>query len=182
MQLNRKVAVGFSDKKRVLISAALTSIAQISKIGVGFAFIKFVAVYLGAEGMGQLGHFMSAVTILSLLAGGGIVNGLIKYIAEYKNQPKQLVNMVAISKGYSLIFCVLILFLGCVFSKILSQWLFKTSDYFWVVIFLSVAQLGFAFSNLVTGGGEWLEGYKDIRGHSNRWKRYGITRDLGFDQ
>ncbi|WP_460094610.1 O-antigen translocase [Pseudomonas sp. H2_E02] len=151
MQPARKNEVGVSDRRRVLISAALTSVAQISKIGVGFAFIKFVAVYLGAEGMGQLGHFMSTVTILSLLAGGGIVNGLIKYVAEYKRRPKQLIDFVAISKAYSLMFCLILGFLGCVFSSFLSVYIFKTPDYYWVVVFLSVAQFGFAFTNLVTG-------------------------------
>ncbi|MBP5969488.1 MULTISPECIES: O-antigen translocase [Pseudomonas] len=151
MQLSSKVALGASDKKRALTSAAFTTIAQISKIGVGFAFIKLIAVYLGAGGMGQLGHFMSAVTLLSLLAGGGIVNGLIKYVAQYKKQPKRLMDTVAVSKAYSLIFCILICLLGCVFSKLLSEYIFKTPDNYWIIIFLSVAQFGFAFTNLVTG-------------------------------
>ncbi|WP_460152115.1 O-antigen translocase [Pseudomonas sp. S2_B07] len=151
MQPSSKVAFGASDKKRALISAALTTVAQVSKIGVGFAFIKLIAVYLGAGGMGQLGHFMSAVTFLSLLAGGGVVNGLIKYVAQYKKQPKQLINTVAVSKAYSLIFCIVICLFGCVFSGFLSEYIFKTPDYYWVIVFLSVAQFGFAFTNLVTG-------------------------------
>jgi O-antigen/teichoic acid export membrane protein len=119
-----KAAKNFSDGKRALISAALTTLAQISKIGVGFAFIKLVAVYLGAEGMGQLGHFMSAVTMLSLLAGGGIVNGLIKYVAQYKKLPKELLKTIAVSKAYSLTFCVVVCLLGSAFSKIISSSMF----------------------------------------------------------
>lgn len=151
MQLASKVIGNSGGRRRALISAALTTIAQVSKIGVGFAFIKLVAVYLGAGGMGQLGHFMSAVTILSLLAGGGVVNGLIKYVAQYKKQPKQLMGTVAVAKAYSLLFCIAVCLLGCAFSKLLSDYIFKTPDYYWVIIFLSVAQFGFAFTNLVTG-------------------------------
>jgi len=146
-----KVIDNSANRKRALISAALTTIAQISKIGVGFAFIKLVAVYLGADGMGQLGHFMSVVTILSLLAGGGVVNGLIKYIAQYKAKPKQFINMIAVSKAYSLIFCIVVCILGCGFSRYISEYIFKTPEYYWIVVFLSVAQFGFAFTNLVTG-------------------------------
>lgn len=151
MQLANKIGAGRVDKRRALISAALTTVAQLSKISVGFAFIKLMAVYLGAGGMGQLGHFMSAVTILSLLAGGGVVNGLIKYVAQFKRQPKKLLATIAVSKYYSLIFCTVIGVLGCVFSTLFSDYIFKTSDYYWVVIFLSVAQFGFAFTNLVSG-------------------------------
>lgn len=146
-----KVKANSADRKRALISAALTTTAQVSKIGVGFVFIKLVAVYLGAGGMGQLGHFMSVVTILSLLAGGGIVNGLIKYVAQYKGKPKKLLNMIAVSKAYSLIFCAVVCLLGCFFSRYISGYIFKTPDYYWVVLFLAVAQFGFAFTNLVTG-------------------------------
>ena len=94
---------------------------------------------------------MSAVTILSLLAGGGVVNGLIKYIAQYKKKPKQLMSTVAVAKAYSLLFCMAVCLLGCVFSRFLSEYIFKTPDYYWIVAFLSVAQFGFAFTNLVTG-------------------------------
>lgn len=146
-----KVMIRSESRKRALISAALTTVAQISKIGVGFAFIKLVAVYLGAGGMGQLGHFMSVVTILSLLAGGGIVNGLIKYVAQYKGKPKQFLHMIAVSKAYSLLFCIVVCLLGCSFSRYISEYIFKTPEYYWVVIFLSIAQFGFAFTNLVTG-------------------------------
>jgi PST family polysaccharide transporter/antigen flippase len=151
MQPTNDVVVKNNDRKRALTSAALTSIAQISKIAIGFAFIKLIAVNLGADGMGQLGHFMSVVTMLSLLAGGGIVNGLIKYVAEYKKQPKQLMDFIAASKTYALFFCGVVGVIGCGFSYYLSEYILKTSEYFWVIIFLSVAQFGFAFTNLVTG-------------------------------
>jgi PST family polysaccharide transporter/antigen flippase len=169
MQPSSKVAFGASEKKRALISAALTTVAQVSKIGVGFAFIKLIAVYLGAGGMGQLGHFMSAVTFLSLLAGGGVVNGLIKYVAQYKKQPKQLMNTVAVSKAYSLMFCILICLFGCLFSRFLSEYIFRTPDYYWIIVFLSVAQFGFAFTNLVTGV---INGLRDT-------KTYAIIQIVG---
>lgn len=44
--------------------------------------------YLGPEGMGQIGNFMGVVTILSLIAEGGVVNGVIKYVAALRHEKK----------------------------------------------------------------------------------------------
>lgn len=136
---------------KTIRSALLTSTAHLSKIVVGFLLLKLIAFYLGTEGLGTLGHFMSAVTIVTLLAGGGIVNGVIKYVAEYRFQPRKMLNFVSIATAYSFYFAVVVLLFGVVFSKLISEFLFGSGDFYWVVIFLAVAQLGFAFSNMVTG-------------------------------
>ena len=90
-------------RKHALQSAALTVASQTSKIAVGFILIKLIAVYLGAGGMGLLGNFMSLVAMLSLMAGGGISNGVIKYVAEYKKQPRRLAEFIGSAKLYSLL-------------------------------------------------------------------------------
>ncbi|POM11183.1 hypothetical protein [Pseudomonas orientalis] len=65
--------VGKLKEKRagLLAGAFFTSAAQASKILVGFCILKLIALYLGADGLGKLGHFMSLVSIAVLLAGGG---------------------------------------------------------------------------------------------------------------
>lgn len=138
-------------RKHALKSAALTVLSQVSKIAVGFILIKLIAVYLGASGMGLLGNFMSLVAILSLMAGGGISNGVIKYVAEYKKQPGKLMEFIASAKLYSLLFCIFFGVLGIFFSKYISSYIFKTESYYGLVIFLCLAQFGFAFVNLVSG-------------------------------
>lgn len=132
-------------------SALLTSSAHLSKILVGFVLLKLIALYLGAEGLGVLGHFMSAVTIVTLLAGGGVVNGVIKFVAEYRYQPRKMLFFISAAAVYSFVFCVMVLILGILFSKNISIFLFGSDDFYWVVLLLAAAQLGFAFTSLVTG-------------------------------
>ncbi|SUQ62150.1 Lipid III flippase [Pseudomonas wadenswilerensis] len=110
--------------------------------------------------MGQLGNFMSAVTFLALLAGGGIVNGVIKYVAEYRLRPHALVRFITAAKTYSLFMCLLVFVVGVLFSKPISGYVFKQEGYYWIILILSVAQFGFAFSNLVTGTSNGLHDTK----------------------
>nr|WP_283245278.1 O-antigen translocase [Pseudomonas sp. PCH44] len=145
MTVRRKVRSG------LLLSAVLTTSAHLSKIAVGFLLLKLVAVYLGVEGMGRLGNLMSAVLFLSLLAGGGIQNGVIKYVAEYKMRPRTLLRFLADARVYSLSFCILFMLAALAFQRPLARFLMGGDDYGWLIVVLGVAQFGFAFSNMVNG-------------------------------
>ncbi|MNO29108.1 Lipid III flippase [compost metagenome] len=143
-----------------IYSAALTTSAHLSKIVIGFIVLKLIAIYLGVDGMGQLGNFMSAVSFLSLLAGGGVVNGVIKYVAEYKVKPRKLIRFISAARTYSFIICSVFCVGGVVFSSALSEVLFKSGAHQWIIVFLAFAQFGFAFTNLVTGTANGLRDTK----------------------
>ncbi|RON06767.1 O-antigen translocase [Pseudomonas brassicacearum] len=129
----------------------LTSCAHLSRIVMGFILIKIIAYYLGAEGMGALGHFMSVSTMVYMIAGGGVINAVIKYAAEYARQPRQLLRFISVSATYSAIFCFVVMCFGVVFSKEIASLVFKDSGMYWVIVILAAAQVLFAFVNLVVG-------------------------------
>lgn len=137
--------------RNILHGAVLTTAAQLSKIGGGFLLLKLIAVYLGPEGMGQIGNFMSMVTILSLVAGGGIVNGIIKYVAAFKDDKKSLLVFVSSAKVYSFVFSFVIAIVGCLSSEKIALYILGDSSRYWLIVVLSLAQMGFGFTNLVTG-------------------------------
>lgn len=51
---------------------------------------KIVAVYLGTNGMFLLGQLKDFINISSTVGNLGTTNGIIKYTAEYKDEPKKL--------------------------------------------------------------------------------------------
>ncbi|WP_434458541.1 O-antigen translocase [Stutzerimonas urumqiensis] len=131
--------------------ALLTVFAHLSKLLIGFLLLKLVSFYLGAEGLGRLGHFMSLLTILSILAGGGILNGIIKYVSEYRAYPSKLISFVSSAASYSLIFSLFLLGLGVIFSQPIAGIILGNTQLYPYIIALALAQVGFAFSNLVIG-------------------------------
>lgn len=70
-------------------SAILIGISQIFKILFGLILFKLISIYLGPEGLGKLGHFITLITFLFVLSGGGIQNGIVKYVSEYRTSVKK---------------------------------------------------------------------------------------------
>lgn len=136
---------------RAIYSIALTSCAHLSRIATGFILIKLIAMYLGVDGLGRLGNFMNIVAILYLLAGGGVINGVIKYVAEYQSRPKLLLSFISTSATYSFLVSALIFLLLVIFSVKIAVYIFGSSEYYPAVILLAFAQIGFSFSNMVIG-------------------------------
>lgn len=141
----------------------LTTLAQGSKVLAGFALLKLIASTIGVEGLGMLANFMTLVAITSMLAGGGITNGVIKSVSELKPYPKRIFTFVKASLIYSGCFAALVLFVCTFFSLQISNYIFGSESYYWLIILLGFAQIGFSLSNLVTGV---VNGYLDTRTHA----------------
>lgn len=141
-----------------LHTVILTTFAQVSKVVSGFLLLKMLAYYLGSTGLGMLGNFMSLVAIAFMLGGGGIVNGVIKHVAEYKSKPKRVFSFIETSAIYMLGFALSFLLVSIIFSVSISKYIFGDTKFYWIVILLGFAQVGFGFINLVTGV---VNGYRD---------------------
>lgn len=128
-----------------------TAIAQAVRLLGGLIVIKVIAINLGPEGFGRLGHFMSVIAILSVLAGGGLLNGIVKYVAEYKNSPDKLYPFLSNALTYSLIFSSL-LFVGILFSaKQISLMLFNHAGFTQLIVLLGIIQFLFGMVTFCNG-------------------------------
>lgn len=106
----------------------------------------------------MLGNFMTLVAIASMLGGGGVINGVIKYVAEFKSRPQRMLSFIKASAIYVIGFSFSLLLVGVIFSTEISRYIFGSDKYYWVIIILAFAQVGFGFSNLVIGV---VNGYRD---------------------
>ena len=125
--------------------------STLSKLLAGLVIIKILSVYLGAEGLGQLGQFMSFMAIITIMAGGGIATGLVKYVSQFRDQAAQLGNYISAAAGITLAASALLgmaLFGG---APWLSAWLMGTPDYASVIRVLALVQFAIGSSNFFTG-------------------------------
>jgi PST family polysaccharide transporter len=137
-----------------------TGIATASRLLAGLVVIKLVAWFAGPAGVGKLGQFMSLMSLLAVLAGGGISAGIVKYVAEYRNDARRLSRLLAAALWYALCAsCVM----GCVallFSRQLAVWLLDDPRYENLIRLLAVAQLGIALINYILSV---INGFMDVR-------------------
>jgi polysaccharide transporter, PST family len=137
-----------------------TGIATASRLIAGLVVIKLVAWFAGPAGVGKLGQFMSLMSLLAVLAGGGISAGIVKYVAEYRNDARRLSRLLAAALWYALCASCVMACAALIFSRQLAVWLLDDPRYENLVRILAVAQLGIALINYILSV---INGFMDVR-------------------
>lgn len=137
-----------------------SALATGARLLVALVAVKLVAWFAGPEGVGKLGQFMSLMSLLAVLAGGGIGAGIVKYVAEYRHDPPRLARLLAAALWYALCASVLMGCLALLFSRQLALWLLDDPAYAGLIRVLAVAQLGIALVNYILAV---INGFMDVR-------------------
>ncbi|GLW39334.1 translocase [Pectobacterium carotovorum subsp. carotovorum] len=140
-----------------------TAGSTLIKIGAGLVVVKLLAVAFGPSGVGMAGNFRQLITVLGVLAGAGIFNGVTKYVAEYQQQPERLRPLLGTSVTLVLGFSTLLAILFLVVATPIANLLFGHDDYRDVVRALAFIQMGIAYANLFLA---ILKGYRDAIGNA----------------
>ncbi|BES83064.1 translocase [Pectobacterium araliae] len=140
-----------------------TAGSTLIKIGAGLVVVKLLAVTFGPSGVGMAGNFRQLITVLGVLAGAGIFNGVTKYVAEYQQQPERLKPLLGTSVTLVLGFSTFLAMLFLVAATPIANLLFGHDDYRDVVRALAFIQMGIAYANLFLA---ILKGYRDAIGNA----------------
>lgn len=137
-----------------------SSVATLARLLAGLVIIKLVAWLAGPEGVGRLGQFMSLMSVLAVLAGGGISAGVVKYVAEYRDDPARLSRLLGAALWYALCASCLTGIAGLLLARPIATWLLGDEHFAWLVRLLAVVQLGIALINYILAV---INGFMDVR-------------------
>lgn len=112
-----------------------TSISTAINFISGFIIVKVVAVKIGPKGIAFVGQFQNTTAILTLLATAAISTGVVKYLAEHKDDAAKSSKIINTAFLIVFISSLLISIFVMGASSLLSVAAFKTRDY-WLVYFL----------------------------------------------
>ncbi|NNF76143.1 MAG: O-antigen translocase [Flavobacteriaceae bacterium] len=126
---------------KVLVSAVkLHSATVITKILAGFLTTKFIAIFIGPEGLALIGNLRSFLSSIQSFGTVGIYNGLVKYIKVYKSD---IVNLGrTISTGYYMGFIAtgFIALLSYFNAELINNYLFSDQyDYVYIIKIMALA-------------------------------------------
>lgn len=139
---------------------SFTSLSTIIKLVTGYISVKIVASIIGPSGIALIGQLQNFTSIFTTLGAGGINNGVVKYVSEYKDEKDELKKFL--SNGTRITF-VLSLFFGIVitvFCYPLSNWIFLDSKFYYVFIFLGIGLLLLSLNNYFLS---ILNGFQEFR-------------------
>ncbi|KYP96713.1 O-antigen translocase, partial [Sodalis-like endosymbiont of Proechinophthirus fluctus] len=140
-----------------------TMLSTIIKIGTGLLVVKVLAVAFGPDGVGHAGNFRQLVTVLGVLSGAGIFNGMTKLVAQHQHQPDLLRTALGTGSAMVLTSSLLLAAIFVFAAAPVSRALFGHEHYREAVVALAVIQFGIACANL---GLAILKGYRDAAGNA----------------
>lgn len=137
-----------------------TSISTAINFISGFIIVKIVAVKIGPKGIAFVGQFQNTTAILTMLATAAITAGVVKYLAEFKEDPiksSKIINTAFLIVFFSSLIISLFVMSA---SGYLSEAAFKSKD-FWIVYFLfGLFTMAISFNAIFSA---ILNGLKEIR-------------------
>lgn len=140
-----------------------TAVSTLVKIAAGLLVVKMLAVTYGPAGVGQAGNFRQLITVLGVLAGAGIFNGVTKYVAQTQQQPAELRGVLGTASAMVLGFSLLLAAVFLLFAAPISRALFGHEQYQQVIRIVAFLQLGIAWANLALA---IMKGFRDAAGNA----------------
>lgn len=126
---------------KVLVKVVwLHSATVVTKIVAGFLTTKFIAIFIGAEGLALIGNLRNFLTAVQSFATIGIYNGVVKLIGEFKNEVSKL-NKILSTAYYIGFFAMFLISLLCYFnSELVNNLIFSEGyNYAYVIKILAIA-------------------------------------------
>ena len=123
---------------------------------------RLLAQMLGETGVSKIGQFRNLTNMLVSFSSLGIFNGVVKYVAEYKEDQKQLQRLFSTSFLFVLIGSLcsfVILFCG---ASIISEYLFATTNFTYVIKILSICIPFIGIQRVFNGVINGLSAYKRL--------------------
>lgn len=140
-----------------------TAASTLVKIGAGLLVVKLLAVAFGPTGVGQAGNFRQLVTVLGVLAGAGIFNGVTKLVAQHRDDPAELRKVTRTAAAMVLAFSTLLAVIFLLAARPISIGLFGHDNYQNVVRLVALVQMGIAWANLSLA---IIKGFRDAAGNA----------------
>ena len=140
-----------------------TSFSVLTKILCGLLVVKLMAISYGPQGLGLAGNFRQLITVLGVIAGAGIFNGVTRYVAEHQQHPQQLRQLTSAATALVLIASLLMATLLLLAAAPLSTLLFGSDHYQGILRLLALLQAGIGWANLLQA---LLKGFRDARGNA----------------
>jgi O-antigen/teichoic acid export membrane protein len=135
-----KKLINYINSKVLIRVVWLHSATVVTKIVAGFLTTKFIAIFIGAEGMALIGNLRNFLTAVQSFATVGLYNGVVKLISDFKDDVKKLSQVL--STTYYIGFCAMFLIcLLCYFNaETINDLIFsKRYHYEYVIKVLAIA-------------------------------------------
>jgi len=130
------------------------------RLFVSFFIQRLLAQLVGEVGIAKIGQLRNLIQILTSVTSGGVFNGIVKYVSEYKEDKEQLQKLFSTAFVFSVIGIVLsslTLFFG---ANLISNYLFNSEDFALLIKIIAVVVPFISLQRIFNGVVNGLSLYK----------------------
>ena len=124
-----------------LKASFFSGISTLLQMLASLVLYKLVAIKLGAEGIGQLGQFVTLLSIVLIISNAGINNGIIKLVAQNKFdliELRKVLQTAFVIIFISVFFCIFTFFFTMNYIFTTVFYLEKLDNNFFILFLLSI--------------------------------------------
>lgn len=129
--------------------STLNAVSVLLKIAIGFITSKVIAIFVGPAGMALVGNFRNFLTALESIGTLGFQNGIVKYVAEEKEDTNRLKQTLTTVFIVVFLAVLLLSFLLVLFSKSFNEFVFETKYNLSFLFIVTAIALPFYVGNIV---------------------------------
>lgn len=133
-----------------LLNGIAVAIKMLTLLGLN----KVLAIYVGPAGYAAIGQFQNALQVITIFTGGAITNGVVKYTAEYHEEPEQQIKLWRTAGFVAILGSLVVALIVALYNKELASLFLKDAAlggvFLWfagVVVFFSLNILLLAILN-----------------------------------
>lgn len=139
---------------------SFTSLSTLVKMATGLISVKIVAAIIGPAGVALVGQLQNFATVIMSLASGGINNGIVKYVSEFKTNTQKISVYIAVALKITII-CSLITGVAMIlFHRALSLWIMLSPEYGYIFIIFGFTVLLYALNSMFISV---INGFKEFK-------------------
>lgn len=121
---------------------------------------RILAEMVGEVGISKIGQLRNLMQLLTSITSGGIFNGIVKYVSENKEDKEQLQKLFSTAFLIGIIGSVVSFFVLFFSAHFISQYLFDSEEYIFVVKLLAVLVPFISLQRIFNGVINGLSQYK----------------------
>jgi PST family polysaccharide transporter len=126
-----------------------TFISTAIKMLAALVINKAVAYLVGPSGIALIGQFQNFSQLTMTAAQGGINTGVVKYVAEFKDNKSKLLDVFSSSLKITLICTSITTIILLLFSQSFSNYFLKSAEYSDVIIVFAISLIFFSVNGLL---------------------------------
>jgi len=125
--------INYIKENPLLKITSLNSGAILMKMITGLIISKLTAYFLGPVGIALIGNLRNGQNLINTIASSGIQKGVVSHIAKSREKKKLLQILTNTFFSVGLLVSIVVSILLIVFNDEVSQYIFQTKEYAWIV-------------------------------------------------